>query len=108
MTVGSNIQMSSYELERLASDSLELSFSSGITLTTNYTNGIFNFVLNLPPTLTGQTEGLLGSLNSNASDDCIFRNGTLLPNTSSDAEKHVFGQSCKFKARADFGVKRGC
>ena len=102
MTVGSNISMSTYVLERVASNSLELSFSSGVTLTTNYTDGIFNFVLNLPPTLTGQTEGLLGSLNGNASDDLVFRNGTLLPNTSSDAEKHVFGQSCKFKSRGGF------
>ena len=99
--------MSSYVLERLASDSLELSFSSGVTLTTNYTNGIFNYVLNLPPTLTGQTEGLLGSLNGNASDDCVFRNGTLLPNTSSDAEKHVFGQSCKFKSQGGLRGQRG-
>ena len=89
--------MSSYALERLANDSLRLSFSSGVTLTTNITNGMFNFVLNLPPTLNGSMEGLLGTLNNNTSDDLIFRNGTLLPTTSSDAEKHTFGQSCKFK-----------
>ena len=88
--------MSSYVLERLANNSLEVSFLSGVTLTTNFANGIFNFVLNLPPTLNGQTRGLLGTLNGNTSDDLIFRNGTLLPTTSSDAEKHIFGQSCKF------------
>jgi len=75
---------SSYLLQRLAIDSLRLSFSSGVTLTTNVTDGILNFVLNLPPTLNGQTEGLLGTLNGNQSDDLMFRNGTLLPITSRD------------------------
>ena len=94
MTVNSTIQNSTYLLERIADNSLLLSFPSGLSLTTNYTSEIFNFVLNLPPLLNGITEGLLGTLNGNVSDDLIFRNGTLLPNTSSDAEKHSFGQSC--------------
>ena len=92
--VGFSIQNSLYALERLDSNSLLVSFPSGITLTTNITNSIFNFILNLPPLLNGTTEGLLGTLNGNVSDDLIFRNGTLLPITSRDAEKHSFGQSC--------------
>ena len=100
MTVGSEIQTPLYSLERIATNSLRLSFSSGVTLTTNVTNGIFNFVLNLPPTLIGQTEGLLGAFNGNQSDDLIFRNGTLLPTTSRDADIHLFGQSCKLKNQA--------
>ena len=94
MAVNSTIQNSAYVLERTANNSLLLSFPSGLSLTTNYTCDIFNFVLNLPPSLNGSTQGLLGTLNGNASDDLIFRNGTLLPITSRDAEKHSFGQSC--------------
>ena len=94
VAAGVSIQNSLYVLERLDSNSLLLSFPSGLTLTTNNTDNIFNFILNLPPSLNGSSEGLLGTLNGNISDDLIFRNGTLIPITSSDAEKHVFGQSC--------------
>ena len=69
-------------------------FPSGFGLTANYSNGILSFVLNVPPTLNSATEGLLGTLNGNISDDLRFRNGTLLSIESTDAEKHVFGQSC--------------
>ena len=96
ITVGSNISNSYIILERLAIDSLLLSYPTGIALTTNYTMGIFNFVLNIPQSMNGNTEGLLGTFNGNISDDLIFRNGTLLSINSTDAEKHVFGQSCKF------------
>ena len=97
MTVNSTIQNSTYVLERIADNSILLSFPSGLTLTTNYTSSeILNFVLNFPLLLSGSTEGLLGTLNGNDSDDLVFRNGTFLPTTSSDAEKHSLGQSCKY------------
>ena len=69
-------------------------FPSGLGLTANYSNGILSFVLNLPPTFDNASRGLLGTLNGNASDDLIFRDGTLLPLESTDREKHDFGQSC--------------
>ena len=91
---GSNISDSTYFLERSASNSMLVDFPSGFGLTANYSNGILSFVLNVPPTLNSKTEGLLGTLNGNISDDLIFRNGTMLSTESTDAEKHVFGQSC--------------
>ena len=95
--VGLSILSPFYIFERNTIDSLQLLLHSGIALTFSQSNEIFSFIINLPPTLNGQTEGLLGTLNGNTSDDLIFRNGTLLPTTSSDADKHIFGQSCKFK-----------
>ena len=92
---GSNISDSTYFLERSTNNSMLVDFPSGFSLTTNYSNGILSFVLNIPPTLNSATKGLLGTLNGNISDDLIFRNGTLLPVESTDAEKHVFGLSCK-------------
>ena len=92
--VDSSVEDSLYILERSASDSLLLSFPSGIVLTFNYTNGIFNYILNLPQSFNSSTQGLMGTLNSNISDDLIFRNRTVLSINSSDAEKHEFGQSC--------------
>ena len=101
--VGSSIMGPLYIFERKTMDSLQLLLHSGVALTFSQSNEIFNFIINLPPTLNGQTEGLLGSLNDNISDDLVFRNGTLLPTTATDAEKHVFGQSCKLKNLAQFG-----
>ena len=100
--VGSGILSPSYIFERNTFDSLLLLLHSGIALTFSHSNEIFNFIINLPPTLNGQTEGLLGTLNGNASDDLMFRNGNLLPTTSSDAEKHTFGQSCELKILAEY------
>ena len=91
---GSNISDSTYFLERSTNNSMFVDFPSGFGLTANYSNGILSFVLNVPPTLNNATKGLLGTLNGNISDDLIFRNGTLLPVESTDAEKHAFGQSC--------------
>jgi len=93
-TTGSNISDPTYFLERGADNSMLVQFPSGFGLTTNYSNGILSFVLELPPEFNSSSEGLLGTLNGNMSDDLIFRNGTLLPIESTDAEKHVFGQSC--------------
>ena len=91
---GSNIFDSTYFLERTANDSMLVQFPSGLGLTASYSNGILNFVLNLPPTFTSATQGLLGTLNDNIADDLIFRNGTVLSTESADADKHTFGQSC--------------
>ena len=91
---GSNISESTYFLERSANNSVLVQFPSGFGLTANYSNGILSFVLSLPPTFNSTAQGLLGTFNGNISDDLIFRNGTLLSVNSSDAEKHVFGQSC--------------
>ena len=91
---GSNISESTYFLERSANNSVLVQFPSGFGLTANYSNGILSFVLILPPTFNSTAHGLLGTFNGNISDDLIFRNGTLLSVNSSDAEKHVFGQSC--------------
>ena len=95
---GSSISSPSYIFERSAVDSLLLLFRSGVALSFSYSNEIFNFIINLPPSLNGLTEGLLGTLNGISSDDLIFPNGTLLEITSTDATKHIFGQSCELNA----------
>ena len=91
---GSTISNSSHFLERTTNNSMLVQFPSGFGLTTSYSNGVLSFVLNLPPTFSNTTQGLLGRLNGDISDDLIFRNGTVLSTESTDAEKHVFGQSC--------------
>jgi len=89
-----NISGSTHFIERNAKNSMLIQFSSGFGLTANHSNGLLSFTLDIPPTFSGTTVGLLGTLNGDISDDLIFRNGTLLPIESTDAEKHVFRQSC--------------
>jgi len=92
--MGSNISDSTYFLERSTHNSMIIQFPSGFGLTANYSNGILSFVLELPPEFNSMAQGLSGTLTGDASDELIFRNGTLLPIESTDAEKHIFGQSC--------------
>ena len=91
---GSNMSDSTHFLERSANNSMLVLFPSGFGLTASYSNGILNFILELPPEFNSTAQGLSGTLNGDTSDELIFRNGTLLPIESTDAEKHAFGQSC--------------
>ena len=104
MMTGSSISSPSYIVERSSVDSILLLFQSGVALSVSYSNEFFNFIINLPPSLNGLTEGLLGTLNGNSSDDLIFPNGTLLQITSTDATKHIFGQSCELKINLSTSV----
>jgi len=92
--IGSNVSNSTHFLERSTNNSMLVQFPSGFGLTASYSNGILSFVLELPPEFNSTAQGLSGTLNGDTSDELIFRNGTLLPIESTDAEKHVFGQSC--------------
>ena len=87
-----NISGSTHFIERSAKNSMLIQFSSGYG---NHSNGLLSFTMDIPPTFSGTTVGLLGTLNGHTSGDLIFRNGTLLPMESTDTEKHVFGQTCR-------------
>jgi len=51
------------------------------------------YTLELPLAFEGNTSGLLGNYNNDDSDEFVFRNGTMISNSSSDREIHQFGQS---------------
>ena len=53
------------------------------------------YTLEVPSSFEGTTSGLLGNFNTDSSDEFVFRNGTMISNSSSDREIHQFGQSCK-------------
>ena len=53
------------------------------------------YALEVPSSFEGTTSGLLGNYNNDDSDEFVFRNGTMISNSSSDREIHQFGQSCK-------------
>ena len=53
------------------------------------------YILEVPSSFEGTTSGLLGNYNNDNSDEFVFRDGTMISNSSSDREIHQFGQSCK-------------
>ena len=94
-SVGDNITVSSTFIEQSSNNSITVSFPSGVGITINYTAGLLVYTLEVPTSFEGTTSGLLGNYNNDDSDEFIFRNGTMISNSSSDREIHQFGQSCK-------------
>ena len=87
--------MSSTFIELSSNNSITISFSSGVGITINSTAGLLVYTLEVPLSFEGNTSGLLGNYNNDDSDEFVFRNGTMISNSSSDREIHQFGQSCK-------------
>ena len=74
---------------------IESTFSGGISVTVTLLSGLLNVVAALPQEFMGRTQGLLGNFNSNATDDFIYSNGTVLNNDASDRMIHDFGLTCR-------------
>ena len=95
-SVGDNITSSSSAfVEKSSNNSISVSFPSGVGITINITAGLLVYTLEVPSSLEGTTSGLLGNYNGDDYDEFIFRNGTMISNSSSDAIIHQFGQSCE-------------
>ena len=94
-SVGDNVTTSSSYVEQSSNNSITVSFPSGVGITINYTAGLLVYSLEVPSSFEGTTSGLLGNYNNDDSDEFVFRNGTMISNSSSDREIHQFGQSCK-------------
>lgn len=56
--------------------------------------GVLSFVVLLPDEFRNRTSGLLGNFDGDTTNDYIYRNGTVLPFSTSDRVLHTFGQSC--------------
>ena len=94
-SVGDNVTTSSSFIERVSNNSIIVLFPSGVGITINSTVGMLVYILQVPSSFEGTTSGLLGNYNNDDSDEFVFRNGTMISNSSSDREIHQFGQSCK-------------
>ena len=95
VTVGDNVTTLSTFIEQSSNNSFTISFSSGVGITIIYTAGLLVYTLEVPSSFEGATSGLLGNYNNDDSDEFVFRNGTMISNSSSDRKIHQFGQSCK-------------
>ena len=83
-------------LERIAKDTLLVSFQSSISLEMSLREGTMSSLLKIPPEFNGTVTGLLGNFDGDHTNDLIYRNGTRASNAISDKEKHVLGQTCEF------------
>lgn len=92
--VNDTITTTTVEIIRTA-EGIETVFPLGVTVIVNFGGGLPNFILTLPQTFQGLTEGLLGNYNGNDADEFIFRNGTMLSSDAPDSMIHAFGISCK-------------
>ena len=94
-SVGDNVTTSLSLIERTSNNSITVSFPSGVGITINSTAGLLVYTLEVPLSFEGTTSGLLGNYNNDDSDEFVFRDGTMISNSSSDRDIHQFGQSCK-------------
>ena len=94
VSVGDNVTTSSTFIEQSSNNSFTISFPSGVGITINYTAGLLVYTLEVPLSFEEATFGLLGNYNNDDSDEFVFRNGTMISNSSTDREIHQFGQSC--------------
>ena len=69
--------------------------NNDIGVTVELHAGYLNIEVQLPLRYMDLTMGLLGNYNGNASDEFVFRNGTVLDYSTSDRAIHQFAQSCK-------------
>ena len=97
-SVGDNITSSAF-VERSSNNSIAVSFPSGVGITINITAGLLVYTLEVPSSLEGTTSGLLGNYNGDDSDEFVFRNLTMISNSSTDSEIHQFAQSCEPKQK---------
>ena len=83
------------DISRQSDTSIEVSFMSGIGVVVNLKAGMLSFVVKLTETFRGQARGLLGNFDSNSTNEFVYKNGTRIPDSSSDRQIHYFGLSCK-------------
>ena len=76
---------------------------AGVSITIKITNGALSFVLIVPPSWKGLTNGLMGNFNGNKSDEFIPRKQVMpLPDAISDRNLHwMFAQKCKRKKKEE-------
>ena len=82
------------EVTRVAEQSMEIVFSSGISVTVNISVGILYYTIAVPNTYANLTQGLLGNFNGNSSDDIVSPSSTAY-NSSDEKEIYMFGETCQ-------------
>ena len=82
-------------VNRTSNTTVEVTFMSGVSVEVTLQVGLLAFNVRLPEEFMMEGRGLLGNFDGNKSNEFVYRNGTMIPDSSSDREIHNFGQSCE-------------
>ena len=85
----------SVSVNQTSNNTVAVAFMTEITLEISAQVGLLSFVVVLPEQFLMQARGLLGNFDENSTNEFVFRNGTMIPDSSRDREIHTFGQSCE-------------
>ena len=85
----------SISVNQTSNNTVAVAFMTEITLEVSAQVGLLSFVVVLPEQFMMQARGLLGNFDENSTNEFVFRNGTMIPDSSRDREIHNFGQSCE-------------
>ena len=94
--VNSFIRYDTVFLKRLADDTVRVVFSNDVAINVTLRVGLLSFVVLVPQNLLSNAvvNGLLGNIDGDNTNEFVFRNGTVLPDNTTDRILHTFGQSC--------------
>lgn len=76
-------------------DRVSIMLSSGAGLEVSVQGSFLSVAVLLPEKFLTHTQGLLGTLNNDPTDDFTLRNGQVLPPTANSRELHRFGADCE-------------
>ena len=95
-TVNSIIRYNTVFLQRVANDTVRVVFSNDVAVNVTLRVGLLSFNVLVPQSFLNNTNisGLLGNMDGDNTNEFVFRNGTVLPDDTSDRILHTFGQSC--------------
>ena len=82
-------------VDRTSNTTVEVTFMSGVSVEVTLQVGLLAFNVRLHEEFMMEGRGLLGNFDRNKSNEFEYRNGTMIPDSSSDREIHNFGQSCE-------------
>lgn len=78
-----------------AGDSVSIMLSSGAGLEVSVQGPFLSVTVLLPEKFLTHTQGLLGTLNDDPTDDFVLRDGNVLPPKASSRELFRFGADCE-------------
>ena len=84
----------------ISQDGIRVLFHNGIGLHVHAHGPMLRFLLTIPQQYRGNTAGLLGRFNGDATDDLWLSDGSTLPSDSSmDTIHDEFGPSCEYRCQ---------
>ena len=90
------VQYDTVTLVRRTQDTITATFSNNVVVNVTLRVGVLSFVVLIPQDILNGSDirGLFGNSDGNRTNEFVYRNGTMLPDDSSDRILHTFGQSC--------------